>query len=61
MIEKIIDIAKQELDTYDAELASLLVLEKQAGNSCSKWELMAASKRLKKLADAIDELVEQED
>lgn len=61
MIDKIIDIAKQELDTYDAELVALLVLEKQAGNSCSKWELMTASKRLKKLADAIDELVEQED
>ena len=61
MIEKIIDIAKQELDVYDAELVSLLVLEKQAGNSCSKWELMTVSKRLKKLAEAIDELVEQED
>lgn len=60
MIDKIIDIAKQELDEYGAELVSLLILEKQAGNSCSKWELMTASKRLKKLADAIDELVEQE-
>lgn len=61
MIEKIIDIAKQELDEYGAELVSLLILEKQAGNSCGKWELMTASKRLKKLADAIDELVEMED
>lgn len=61
MIDKIIDIAKQELDEYGAELVSLLVLEKQAGNSCSKWELMTTSKRLKRLAKAIDELVEQED
>lgn len=61
MIDKIIDIAKQELDEYGAELVSLLILEKQAGNSCGKWELMDASKRLKKLASAIDELVEQED
>lgn len=61
MIDKIIDIAKQELDEYGAELVSLLVLEKQAGNSYGKWELMTTSKRLKKLAEAIDELVEQED
>lgn len=59
MIDKIIDIAKQELDEYGAELVSLLVLEKQAGNSCGKWELIDASKRLRKLADAIDELLDK--
>jgi len=60
MIEKIIDIAKQKLDTYDAELVALLVLEKQAGNACDKCELMDASKRLRKLADAIDNLLDKE-
>lgn len=60
MIDKIIDIAKQELDEYGAELVSLLVLEKQAGNSCGKWELIDASKRLRKLADAIDKLLDKE-
>lgn len=60
MIDKIIDIAKQELDEYGAELVSLLVLEKQAGNSCGKWELIDASKRLRKLADAIDNLLDKE-
>jgi len=60
MIEKIIDIAKQELDDYGAELVALLVLEKQAGNSCGKWELIDASKRLRKLADAIDNLLDKE-
>lgn len=59
MIDKIIDIAKQELDEYGAELVSLLVLEKQAGNSCGKWELIDASKRLRKLADAIDNLLDK--
>lgn len=60
MVEKIIDIAKQKLDTYDAELIALLVLEKQAGNACGKWELIDASKRLRKLADAIDNLLDRE-
>lgn len=60
MIDKIIDIAKQDLDEYGAELVSLLVLEKQAGNSCGKWELIDASKRLRKLADAIDNLLDKE-
>lgn len=60
MIDKIVDIAKQELDDYGAELVALLVLEKQAGNSCGKWELIDASKRLRRLADAIDELLDKE-
>lgn len=60
MIDKIIDIAKQKLDVYDAELVALLALEKQAGNSCGKWELIDASKRLRKLADAIDNLLDKE-
>lgn len=60
MIEKIIDIAKQRLDTYDAELLSLLLLENMAGNACDKAELIDASKRLRKLADAIDNLLSEE-
>lgn len=58
MINKIIDLAKTDLDIYGAELNALLFLEKRKGNSCSKWELMEARRRLDKLEQAITELLE---
>lgn len=58
MIDKIIDLAKQDLDVYGAELGALLILEKRKGNSCGKWELMEARRRLYKLEQAITELLE---
>lgn len=60
MVEKIIDIAKQKLDTYDAELLSLLLLENMAGECATRGELIDASKRLRKLADAIDKVLDKE-
>ena len=46
-IDKIIDLGHQELDDYNLELISLLHLEKENGNSFSKYEL------IQELADAI--------
>lgn len=56
MIDKIIDIAKQDLDIYDAELMALLALN----GGAQKWELLTAQKRLQKLADAIDKMLNEE-
>lgn len=52
-IDKIIDLGHQELDDYNLELISLLHLEKENGNSFSKYELIEARRRLQELADAI--------
>ena len=52
-IDKIIDLGHQELDDYNIELISLLHLEKENGNSFSKYELIEARRRLQELADAI--------
>lgn len=52
-IDKIINLAHQELDDYNLELISLLHLEKENGNSFSKYELIEARRRLQELADAI--------
>lgn len=60
MIEKIIDIAKQKLDTYDAELLSLLLLENMAGECATRADLIDAGGRLRKLADAIDKVLNEE-
>lgn len=57
MLEKIIDIAKQDLDVYDAELVALLALN----GGAQKWELLTAQKRLQKLADAIDKVLGEEE
>ena len=46
-IDKIIDLGHQELDDYNLELISLLHLEKENGNSFSKYELIEARRRLK--------------
>lgn len=52
-IDKIINLAHQELDEYNLELISLINLEKKMGNSFSKYELIEARRRLQELADAI--------
>lgn len=52
-INKIINLGHQELDDYNLELISLLHLEKEMGNSFSKYELIEARRRLQELADAI--------
>lgn len=52
-IDKIINLAHQELDDYNLELISLLHLEKEMENSFSKYELIEARRRLQELADAI--------
>lgn len=52
-IDKIINLGHQELDDYNLELISLLHLEKENGNSFSKYELIEARRRLQELADAI--------
>lgn len=57
MINKIVDLAHQELDTYSAELASLIMLEKLIGT----YELISARQRMSRLIEAIDKLVGEED
>lgn len=52
-IDKIINLGHQELDEYNLELISLLHLERENGNSFSKYELIEARRRLQELADAI--------
>lgn len=52
-IDKIIDLGHQELDEYNLELISLVHLERENGNSFSKYELIEARRRLQELADAI--------
>ena len=52
-IDKIINLAHQELDDYHLELISLMILEKRKKNSFSDYELIEARRRLQELADAI--------
>ena len=52
-IDKIINLAHQELDDYHLDLISLMILEKRKKNSFSDCELMEARRRLQELADAI--------
>lgn len=60
-INKIIDLAHQELDNYSLELASLLILEKADENSISTYELISARQRMSRLINAIDKIVDGED
>lgn len=59
-IDKIINLAHQELDNYNLELISLVNLEKKMGNSFSKYELIEARRRLQELADAISYQLDEE-
>ena len=52
-IDKIINLAHQELDDYHLDLISLMILEKRKKNSFSSYELIEARRRLQELADAI--------
>lgn len=52
-IDKIINLAHQELDDYHLDLISLMILEKRKKNSFSDYELIEARRRLQELADAI--------
>lgn len=52
-INKIIDLGHQELDNYNLELISLIILERGKKNSFSVYELIEARRRLQELADAI--------
>lgn len=60
-INKIIDLAHQELDNYGLELTSLIILEKSEKNSISTYELISARQRMSRLIDAIDKIVDGED
>lgn len=60
-INKIIDLAHQELDDYGLELTSLIILEKSEKNSISTYELISARQRMSHLIDAIDKIVDGED
>lgn len=57
MKDKIIEIAKQDLDDYRLELESLLALEK---DNISKHELMQARQNIDKLSMAINEVLGEE-
>ena len=52
-IDKIINLAHQELDDYHLDLISLMILENRKKNSFSSYELIEARRRLQELADAI--------
>lgn len=54
-MEKIIDIAKQDLDTYKAELFSLLYTDAKIERS----DLIRAARNMRRLADEIDEIMEE--
>lgn len=54
-MEKIIDIAKQDLDTYKAELFSLLYMDAKIERS----DLILAARNMRRLADEIDEIMEE--
>ena len=58
MLDKIIDVAKQNLDDYKAELMALIVLENEG--KCEKNILIDARNRLNKLSYAIDKVLEGE-
>ena len=60
-INKIINLGHQKLDNYNLELVSLLLLEKEKGISFSTYELMEARRRLRALADSIDNRLDEED
>ena len=55
-MEQIIDIAKQRLDTYKAEVASLLFLN----DKIRTVELLDAVRNMRQLANDIEELLEGE-
>lgn len=54
-MEQIIDIAKQGLDTYKAELYSLLYLDPKI----EKSDLIEAVRNMRKLSDEIENLMEE--
>lgn len=54
-MEKIIDIAKQDLDTYKGELFSLLYMDAKIERS----DLILAARNMRRLADEIDEVMEE--
>lgn len=55
-MEQIIDIAKQRLDTYKAEVVALLALN----DKINKVDLLDAVRNMRHLADDIEELLEEE-
>lgn len=54
-MEQIIDIAKQDLDTYKAEVLSLLYLDPKIERS----DLIEAVRNMRKLSDEIENLMEE--
>ena len=55
-MEQIVDIAKQRLDTYKMEVASLLIMN----DKINKVDLLDAVRNMRRLADDIEELLEGE-
>lgn len=55
-MEQIIDIAKQRLDTYKAEVVALLYMN----DKISKVDLLDAVRNMRKLADDIEGLLTEE-
>ena len=52
-MEQIIDIAKQNLDTYRAEITALLYMN----NEITKNDLRDAVRNMRKLSDEIEEML----
>lgn len=55
-MEQIIDIAKQDLDTYKAEVLSLLCIE-----NIKRADLLRAYDHIQRLADAIEDILLEEE
>lgn len=56
-MEQIIDIAKQRLDTYKLELASLLAMN----DKITRTDMLIAYDHLQKLTDAIEDVLTGEE
>ncbi len=56
-MEQIIDIAKQNLDTYKTEVLSLLCMDK----SIKRADLLQAYSNMQKLIDTIEDILLEED
>lgn len=56
-MEQIIDIAKQDLDTYKAEVLSLLCMDE----SIKRADLLQAYDHIQRLAGAIEDILLEEE
>lgn len=55
-MEQVIDIAKQRLDTYKAEITALLYMN----DKIRTVDLLDAVRNMRKLADEIEEIINEE-